>query len=74
MAKQLDLTAMKIILNGTASETTATNVLALLAELGLAEKPVIVEHNQVALLKTEHASTPIAENDQLEVITLAAGG
>ena len=65
---------MKITLNGSATETNASDVLALLSELGLANKPVIVEHNKVALLKTEHPSTLLTDGDQLEVITLAAGG
>lgn len=65
---------MKIQLNGSSTETSAPTVLALLRELGLAEKPVVIEHNQRALLKDEHESTQISEGDQLEVITLAAGG
>ncbi|GHC40005.1 sulfur carrier protein ThiS [Roseibacillus persicicus] len=65
---------MTIILNGAPAQTSASTVSELLDELGLADKPVIVEHNQAALLKTEHQSASITENDQLEVITLAAGG
>lgn len=65
---------MRINLNGAPTETSAATVSALLQELGFAEKPVIVEHNQVALLKSEHQSSQLSENDQLEVITLAAGG
>ncbi|MBK1834968.1 sulfur carrier protein ThiS [Roseibacillus ishigakijimensis] len=65
---------MTIILNGEATETTASTVTALLRELGLAEKPVVVEHNQTALLKAEHTETSLQEGDRLEVITLAAGG
>lgn len=65
---------MMIRLNGSAEETSARTILALLAELGLAEKPVVVEHNQTALLKAEHVTTSLADGDQVEVITLAAGG
>jgi thiamine biosynthesis protein ThiS len=65
---------MTIQLNGTATETSATSVQDLLSELGLAEKPVVVEYNEHALLKGEHAETTLQENDRLEVITLAAGG
>lgn len=65
---------MKIQLNGDPTETSATTVLSLLKELGLAEKPVIIEHNQTALLKAEHTDTALSEGDSLEVITLAAGG
>lgn len=65
---------MTIQLNGEAAKTSAKTVTQLLKELGLADKPVVIEHNQTALLKTEHETTPLSENDQLEVITLAAGG
>lgn len=65
---------MTIQLNGTKTETTANTVAKLLQELGLAEKPVVIEHNQNALLKSEHGVTSLHEGDQLEVITLAAGG
>ena len=65
---------MQIRLNGSPADTNASDVLALLSELGLSNKPVIVEYNQTALLKAEHPSTPLSEGDQLEIITLAAGG
>ena len=65
---------MKITLNGAPTEVSAQTVPQLLHEIGLAEKPVIIEHNKVALLKKEHQSTQLCEGDSLEVITLAAGG
>lgn len=65
---------MKITLNGTATETSAQTIGQLLHELGLDGKPVVIEHNQVALLKAEHQTTNLSLNDQLEIITLAAGG
>lgn len=65
---------MKITLNGQVTDCKSPTVALLLAELGLEGKPVVVEHNQQALLKSEHAATPIAENDLLEIVTLAAGG
>lgn len=63
-----------ITLNGQTATYSSATVALLLAELGLGGKPVVVEHNQVALLPSEHASTPLAEGDQLEIVTLAAGG
>lgn len=65
---------MTITLNGNATETAAETVFELLNEIGLADKPVVIEHNQSALLKAEHESTRLAKGDQLEVITLSAGG
>lgn len=65
---------MKITLNGTQTEITAATISQLLKELGLADKPVVIEHNESALLKAEHETTSLCEGDQLEIITLAAGG
>jgi sulfur carrier protein len=45
-----------------------------LASLGLAGKPVVVELNQEAILPRDFPNTLIQPNDQLEIITLAAGG
>ncbi len=47
---------MTITLNGNATETAAETVFELLNEIGLADKPVVIEHNQSALLKTIDAN------------------
>ena len=54
----------------------ATDILLpdLLESLGLAGKPVVVELNQQAILPRDFPNTLIQPNDQLEIITLAAGG
>ncbi len=52
----------------------ATPLPDLLAALGLAGKPVVIERNQEALTPGEHARTVIEPGDRLEVVTLAAGG
>lgn len=66
---------MTIILNGQPhtldSETTLPE---LLSSLGLSGKPVVVELNQEAILPRNFTQTLIQPNDQLEIITLAAGG
>lgn len=66
---------MQITLNGQAhyldSEITLPD---LLESLGLSDKPVVVELNQEAILPRNFAQTLIQSNDQLEIITLAAGG
>lgn len=49
-------------------------LLELLDSIGLANKPVVVEHNQVALFPREYSETMINGGDQLEIITIAAGG
>ncbi len=47
---------------------------ALFDSLGLSGKPVVVELNQEAILPRDFPNTLIQPNDQLEIITLAAGG
>ncbi len=50
------------------------NIIALLYDLGLEGKPVIVEHNKTALFPRDYQSTEIHYGDSIEVITIAAGG
>jgi len=66
---------MKIILNGKDHPLDKViNVETLLASIGLAGKPVIVELNKKALFPREYADSDLQDNDQLEIITIAAGG
>jgi sulfur carrier protein len=66
---------MKVILNGNDHLLTADNtVTSLLASLGLADKPVVVEHNKMALFPRDYDSTVLKDDDSLEIITIAAGG
>ena len=66
---------MKIILNGKDHPLDKViNVETLLASIGLAGKPVIVELNKKALFPRGYADSNLQDNDQLEIITIAAGG
>ena len=66
---------MKIKLNGKDHALeTALNVDELLASIGLAGKPVVVELNQKALFPREYADNTLQEGDRVEIITIAAGG
>ena len=66
---------MKVILNGNDHPLSAeTTVTGLLASLGLADKPVVVEHNKTALFPRDYDSTVLKDGDSLEIITIAAGG
>ncbi len=47
---------------------------ALLLELGFGEKPVVVELNREALSPSEFSSRLVRDGDELEIITIAAGG
>ncbi len=62
-------------LNGQPHSLTSEILLPdFLTSLGLAGKPVVVELNQEAILPRDFPNTLIQPNDQLEIITLAAGG
>ncbi|MDG1150047.1 MAG: sulfur carrier protein ThiS [Akkermansiaceae bacterium] len=66
---------MTLTINGeTQKFNDDLNLQALLAELGLAEKPVVVELNQKALAPSEFKSQKLKDSDQLEIVTIAAGG
>lgn len=66
---------MTIQLNGQAhpleQETTLT---ALLESIGLAGKPVVAELNHEAIRPADFPTTSIKPGDNLEIVTLAAGG
>jgi sulfur carrier protein len=66
---------MQITLNGQAHDLDSEILLSdLLSSLGLSGKPVVLELNQQAILPRLFTETLIQANDQLEIITLAAGG
>ena len=69
------MTPATITLNGQphamAGEATLDR---LLASLGLAGKPVVVELDSRAVLPREHAQTLIKDGARVEIVTLAAGG
>ncbi|MBB5037878.1 sulfur carrier protein ThiS [Prosthecobacter dejongeii] len=66
---------MTITLNGQKREFPQTLAMSdLLESLGLAGKPVVVEHNQVALLPKEIPVAQVNEGDVIEIVQITAGG
>lgn len=65
---------MEILLNGAPRETAATNVTALVAELGFPRGTVLVEHNGVALRPDEWELEKLSTGDRVEVLRIVAGG
>ena len=66
---------MNLTINGeTRKFNSGLNIQTLLVELDLADKPVVVELNQKALAPSVFESQNLSDNDQLEIITIAAGG
>jgi sulfur carrier protein len=46
----------------------------LLADLGLTGRPLIIEHNGIALVRSEWETTLVSPDDRLEFVQLVAGG
>jgi sulfur carrier protein len=67
---------MKLTINGEPREIDLPDqtLNALLTHLGLTGKPVVVELNLQPVLPGDHTSTSVSEGDQLEIVTIAAGG
>ena len=65
---------MTLHLNGKERGVGATNVEALVAELGLPLAAALVEHNGTALLRSEWLKTQLQDGDRLEIIRMVAGG
>jgi len=66
---------MKIKLNGKDHPVEGNPTIEqLLAAIGLAGKPVVVELNEKALFPREYADNTLQEGDRVEIITIAAGG
>lgn len=66
---------MTITLNGTPHpHPEPISVAALLENLGLAGKPVVVELNGSPVFPRDHAQTLIHPEARVELVTLAAGG
>jgi sulfur carrier protein len=66
---------MQIIVNNQAQEVKPLTTLSMLLEqLQLQGKRIAVEMNGEIVPKSEHASTVLAENAQLEIVVAVGGG
>ncbi len=66
---------MTITLNGEKRELSGPQSVSSLLELvGLAGKPVVVEHNRQALLPREIDAATVNDGDVIEVVQITAGG
>ncbi|MGE4529992.1 MAG: sulfur carrier protein ThiS [Acidithiobacillus sp.] len=66
---------MQILVNGAAREVPEQmTVLALLADLGWAERRVAVERNGEIVPRSTHAQALIVSGDRLEIIQAVGGG
>jgi thiamine biosynthesis protein ThiS len=65
---------MTIHVNGERRETGATTLPELVAELGLPPEMLLIEHNGVALHRSEWPTIRLQPDDRLEILRVAAGG
>jgi thiamine biosynthesis protein ThiS len=66
---------VQIVLNGAPREVPAEiTAAALLAELGLEPRTVVVERNEHVVRRAELAGTVLAAGDRVEIIQMIAGG
>lgn len=61
-------------INGVQQDVQAIEVAALVAELQLDPRTVLIEHNGRALHRREWPETPLADNDRIEMLRVVAGG
>jgi thiamine biosynthesis protein ThiS len=64
----------RLIINGEVRETASETLPSLFSELGLPAPLLLVEHNGTALTRSEWDDIVLAENDRLELMSVAAGG
>jgi sulfur carrier protein len=65
---------MKIVLNGRNESVNSENVDDLVNKLALVREAILVEHNGVALLRSEWPQTALSDGDEIEILNMAAGG
>lgn len=66
---------MNVTVNGEAREVApGTSVSALLIELGLHPRLIVVEHNREILDRTSFDTTEIRAGDNLELVHFVGGG
>jgi sulfur carrier protein len=65
---------MKLIVNGEMLEAEATNLAALLDELGYEGKWMATALNGEVVTGAQRQATALAENDRVEVLTPRQGG
>jgi sulfur carrier protein len=66
---------MKILINGEMRQfEESKTVTGLVADLGLEPKMILIEHNGIALHRSEWSACILSEGDRIEILQVAAGG
>lgn len=66
---------MRLTINGEPTEVPdELTVRGLIEYLGLTDGPVAVERNRAVVPRAEHPTTPLADQDVLELVHFVGGG
>lgn len=65
---------MQIMLNGESYTTTAQSIAELITEVGVKEKMIALAQNTVVIQAKDWSSTPLCENDEIEILQFMGGG
>jgi sulfur carrier protein len=66
---------MKILINGdTRQFEESKTITGLVDDLGLEPKMILIEHNGIALHRSEWSACILSEGDRIEILQVAAGG
>ena len=63
-----------VYINGEARHVSATTLAALIIELGLQDKRLAVELNEMLVPKSQHATTILVNDAKIEIIQAVGGG
>jgi sulfur carrier protein len=66
---------MNVFVNGEPRDVAdGATIERLLAALGVDRRRIAVEKNREIVPRAEHATTPLAEGDRVEIVTMVGGG
>lgn len=63
-----------VSLNGATRETSSETITDFVNELALAPQTLLIEHNGIALHRSEWPQTALCDGDRVELLRVAAGG
>jgi thiamine biosynthesis protein ThiS len=66
---------VRVVVNGAPKDVEGGATIAtLLASLGVDARRIAVEKNREIVPRAEHATTPLADGDRVEIVTMVGGG
>lgn len=66
---------MNVFVNGEATDVAdGATIAQLLSALGVDARRIAVERNREIVPRAQHAATPLADGDRVEIVTMVGGG